>query len=73
MTLEELKGKCISTTLHYHHSASERGYIRSKAEPRIYPYEGRFGRGFTVSYPNVKGLLNGAVSNTYHRIEYYVY
>lgn len=72
MKLEDVRQKCLETTLHLSHSASARGYIGAKEEPRVYEYFGRYGHGYTVEYPNNVGI-NGKFSNNYHKIEYYIY
>jgi len=56
----------------YHHTATARGYVPVEGGYDE-PYNGRFGRGYIKHYPNKSGLLNGCRSNTYHRIEYYIF
>ena len=47
------------------HSAWYRGYVSRKIYGIVRPYDGRFGRGFTVLTPSFK-------SSIYCRITYYV-
>lgn len=62
--------------VYLHHTSSARGYVRAKSIKIDY-YEGKFGRGFIVGYPNKKGFLNGSgrycFSNTYYRIDYWIF
>lgn len=67
VTLDDIKkeGCELYTT------ASERGYIYSGSEPSITEYNGRYGKGYKVAYPNNLGLRDGRKSNNYHKIEYW--
>lgn len=56
----------------FHHTASRKGYIGGD-EPKTTYYEGKFGKGYIISYPNKFGLKNGRKSNNYYKIEYYIY
>ena len=73
LSYQAIEHKCMTSTLHLHTSASERGYISTKTEPTAYPYEGKYGKGWKVVYNNTWRLPNGHLSNRFHRIEYYVY
>lgn len=52
-------------------TATEMGYICSGSEPSIAEYNGRYGQGYKVSYPNNRGI-NGGKSNRYHLLEYWI-
>ena len=55
--------------LYEHHEATCRGYISRKLVPEelpVYPYAGRFGRGFRVLLPNWE-------STNYSRVKYFIY
>jgi hypothetical protein len=67
MNESEIKNIC-----RYYKSACKRGYIRVGCYPIISPYKGRYGEGYTIEFPNKCGLPNGAISNTYHTIKYYI-
>ncbi len=53
-------------TLHYHHTASRRGYCRVSEIGSIEEYEGRYGKGVIMR----RGRYNG--STWYESITYYV-
>lgn len=60
----EVKGEVYKL----HHTALARGYISTKLDPledRCFPYNGRFGEGYTVESHSYK-------SSRYHDISYYV-
>lgn len=66
-TIEEIKNEgCELFT-----TATEMGYIYSGSEPRITEYNGRYGKGYKVAYPNNLGIKGGK-SNRYHRLEYWI-
>lgn len=69
MTKEKLIELCTHSTLHIRHSALTRGYQSVKAEHCVFPYAGRFGRGYVLHVPTKLS----ACSNSYHRIYYFVY
>lgn len=71
-TLVEIEEMVNDGKLCFHHSAGEKGYISTKAIMAGYDYEGRFGRGYVVRFPNKVGF-NGKMSNNYHRIDYYIF
>lgn len=62
--------------VYLHHTASARGYVRSK-EMLVNTYDGKFGRGFTLEFPNNAGFTDQfgrkKYSNNYHRVEYWIY
>lgn len=49
MTLETLE-----KNYKFHHHALDRGYVSRKHDPKILPYNGRFGKGYKVIAPNYK-------------------
>lgn len=49
----------------YHHSALRAGYISRKLECVIEDYNGKFGQGFRVLYPNYR-------STRYMIVQYYI-
>lgn len=53
-------------------TALERGYIYSGSEPAVTEYNGRYGKGYKVAYPNNLGLKDGRKSSNFHRLEYWV-
>ena len=69
MTLADIKQMESIGSLTYHHSATERGYIRKNEGIRVGKYSGKFGEGYIVKYPNCQYHI----SNRYYRIEYYLY
>ena len=76
MRLQDLKSLQTKEVVKLHHCASRKGYISASAKPYIEEYNGRFGRGYIVSYPNKDGLsrfFGANKSNGYYRIEYYIY
>ena len=55
--------------LYEHHEATCRGYLSRKLSPEelpVYPYTGKFGRGFKVLLPNRE-------STSYSRVKYFIY
>lgn len=55
--------------LYEHHEATWRGYLSRKLSPEelpVYPYMGKFGRGFKVLLPNWE-------STNYSRVKYFIY
>ena len=55
--------------LYEHHEATCRGYLSRKLSPEelpVYPYKGKFGRGFKVLLPNWE-------STRYSRVKYFIY
>lgn len=55
----------INKGYHLHHTSLKSGYISRKNKSGIIEeYDGRFGKGFTVSKPNFE-------STRYHFISYY--
>lgn len=55
--------------LYEHHESTCRGYISRKLalnELPVYPYTGRFGKGFRVLLPNWE-------STNYIRVKYFIY
>lgn len=71
-TLVEIEKMVNDGILYHHHSASEKGYISAKSVTAAYDYEGRFGKGYVVRFPNKEGF-NGKWSNNYYRIDYYIF
>lgn len=69
MTKEKIFELCISSTLHVRHAVLGKGCIGVNEDDRIYPYEGRFGKGYIVHMPTELSKC----SNSYHRVIYYVY
>lgn len=59
----------------YHHFATRKGYNSASMEPRVEEYNGRFGRGYVVEFPNKDGwnVIGHRQSNRYYRIEYYIF
>lgn len=57
----------------YHHSAFRRGYQSVALGATKEAYEGRFGKGYIISYPSIKKSLGRKISNRYHVIEYYIF
>lgn len=57
----------------YHHSAFRRGYHHVSIGLTKEPYEGRFGKGYIISYPSIKKGIGSKISNNYHVIEYYIF
>ncbi len=56
----------INKGYHLHHTALSRGYISRKLKDGIVEeYDGRFGKGYTVSKPNFE-------STRYYFVSYYV-
>ena len=58
-----------SGVLYEHHESTCRGYISRKLsldELPVYPYTGRFGRGFRALLPNWE-------STNYSRVKYFIY
>lgn len=58
-----------SGVLYEHHESTCRGYISRKLtlnEIPVYPYTGRFGKGFKVLLPNWE-------SASYSRVKYFIY
>lgn len=51
----------------YDHTAWKAGYISRKSEPIISKYSGRYGKGYTVDYPNPPE------TNRYYKRAYYIY
>ena len=57
------------------HIASKKGYVCS-GHSYIFPYDGRFGKGYVVERANNLGFTSSfghRKSNNYHQIEYYIY
>lgn len=55
--------------LYEHHEATCQGYLSRKLSPEelpVYPYTGKFGRGFKVLLPNWG-------STNYSRVKYFIY
>lgn len=55
--------------LYEHHEATCRGYLSRKLSPEelpVYPYTGKFGKGFKVLLPNWG-------STNYTRVKYFIY
>ena len=55
--------------LYEHHEATWRGYLSRKLSPEelpVYPYTGKFGKGFKVLLPNWE-------STNYSRVKYFIY
>lgn len=71
-TYNEIISMCMANQMSFHHSASARGYISAKSEPVVNKYNGRFGKGYTVEFPNKNGFGNKSYSNNFHHIEYYI-
>lgn len=66
--LDLLKLETIGV-LYEHHESTCKGYISRKLAPDelpVYPYIGRFGRGFRVLLPNRE-------STNYSRVKYFIY
>lgn len=64
--LIQLENKGI---LFEHHESTCQGYISRKLSPEqlpVYPYTGKFGRGFKVLLPNWE-------STNYSRVKYFIY
>lgn len=77
MTFEQVMRMAESGKLVHHHSASARGYVGANESPRVYGYEGRYGSGVEVHYPNKMGYTpkRGSrvhFSNNFHQVDYYV-
>lgn len=75
-TYNEIISMCMTNQMSFHHSASARGYIAAKSEPMVNRYNGRFGTGYTVEFPNKNGFESAfgskSYSNNFHQIEYYI-
>ena len=69
MTREKLIELCMTSTLHFKHSALERGYQSVKEKNCVFPYIGKFGSGYVLHIPT----KHSKCSNSYHRIDYFVY
>lgn len=57
-------------------TSSASGYIRKKDGCRISSYNGRFGVGYTVEFPNVMGFISHGKrvkSMNFHEIRYYIF
>lgn len=67
--LEEVK----KSGAKYHHSAFRRGYHHVSIGLTKELYEGRFGKGYIISYPSLKKSLGRKMGNNYHVIEYYIF
>lgn len=55
--------------LYEHHEATWRGYLSRRLSPEelpVYPYTGKFGKGFKVLLPNWG-------STNYSRVKYFIY
>ena len=66
LDLLKLESKGI---LYEHHESTCLGYISRKLSPEevpVYPYTGKFGRGFKVLLPNWE-------SARYSRVKYFIY
>jgi hypothetical protein len=64
--------KAIETeNLHFHHSATRRGYCRAEFIGAPELYEGRFGSGILVRRGNIK-FNRYCRSNRYEVVDYYV-
>lgn len=66
LDLLKLESKGI---LYEHHESTWRGYVSRKLSPEelpVYPYTGKFGRGFKVLLPNWE-------STNYSRVKYFIY
>jgi hypothetical protein len=61
-TPEELKK---SSKFELHHTALTRRYISRKTDGFVTPYQGKFGKGYTLEHPNWD-------SNRYSFISYYI-
>lgn len=72
-TIEEIEKMVNDGVLCFHHYASERGYVSAKREIEGYDYEGRFGKGYVVRYPNKYGFGGHKKSNRYYCIAYYIF
>lgn len=67
-TLNEIKAEgCELYT-----TATEMGYIYAGSEPVVTKYNGRYGQGYKVAYPNNLGIRNCRKSNRFHRLEYWI-
>ena len=41
----------------FHHTSTFSGYVSRKKEHEIFEYNGRFGSGYVVAYPSMRGTL----------------
>lgn len=57
----------------YHRSAFRRGYHHVSLGIQKESYEGKFGKGYIISYPSTRKGLGNRFSNKYHVIEYYIF
>lgn len=57
----------------YHHSAFRRGYRPVSCGLGVEKYEGRFGRGYIVSFPSLRMDIGRRSSNRFHVIIYYLF
>jgi hypothetical protein len=73
MTLKELNALCNDGLIKYHHTSTMRRYQRVKDGIAIWGYEGKFGKGYIIIYPNMHyPLKHNKVSRQYCRIDYYI-
>jgi len=63
MTVEQVKQEC-----YWHHTSWAKGYLSRKngGEHKIYSYDGKYGKGYTVEHPSWE-------STRYHYISYYIF
>lgn len=57
----------------FHHAAFRRGYRPVSCGLGIEKYEGRFGRGYIVSFPSLRMDIGRRSSNRFHVIIYYLF
>lgn len=60
-TIETIKNQGYK----FHHSASRRGYLSRKGDPKVEEYSGRFGSGYKVTKPRRD-------TTQYVTVEYYI-
>ena len=65
LTIDDIREMVKNGTLREHHTALARGYISRKSAGVVGKYSGKFGDGYTISYPRHD-------TTQYHTVVYYI-
>ena len=65
ITIDDIKKMVDNKELREHHTASARGYISRKSSGVVKEYTGKFGQGYTISYPRLD-------TTQYYTVVYYI-
>jgi hypothetical protein len=65
-TVKQIENLCEQGVLKFSHRSWRRGYVSRRCAGLVYPYNGRFGRGYVIYRPST-------ISTQYSYVEYYLY